>query len=169
MSEMWSDRLERFIILAVALFPIAMFSIVMNRKPFLRGLLSSFGTAISFAGMAIFFTEYQQAIDLYRSLVGDYLRQEWAFPPAVALALVFFRFRGSRPFRYGLFEVFVGAIAIWIAIHTSGRSLVETAIPFFGGIYIIVRGLDNIDKGLPERYRSRWDKVFPKAARSSTP
>ena len=29
-----------------------------------------------------------------------------------------------------------------------------------GGVYIVVRGLDNIDQGLPERWRPAWRRIF---------
>jgi hypothetical protein len=33
------------------------------------------------------------------------------------------------------------------------------------GIYIIVRGLDNISQDLPFRWRARWYRWFPKKKR----
>jgi hypothetical protein len=33
-------------------------------------------------------------------------------------------------------------------------------LALMGGVYIVVRGLDNIDQGLPERWRPAWRRVF---------
>jgi hypothetical protein len=30
------------------------------------------------------------------------------------------------------------------------------------GIYVLVRGMDNIDEDLPRRWRKTWDRFFPK-------
>ena len=39
-------------------------------------------------------------------------------------------------------------------------------ISIIGALYIIVRGLDHIDKGLPIQFRDKWDWWFPKHVRA---
>ena len=40
-------------------------------------------------------------------------------------------------------------------------------IGVMAGIYIIVRGLDNVDRGLPLSWRPHWDRAFPKQKRDT--
>jgi hypothetical protein len=58
----------------------------------------------------------------------------------------------------------VALLALWFAVTAPNQSLLPRGIGIFSGIYIIVRGLDNIDKGLPLKFRKRWDRCFPKRA-----
>lgn len=75
-------------------------------------------------------------------------------------ALILYRFRGTNPLFYGLAEVFFGVTAILVSISSSSPEIVGKLVALSGGIYIIVRGLDNIDEGLPARFRPFWDFVF---------
>jgi len=43
------------------------------------------------------------------------------------------------------------------------------AVGILGGIYILVRGMDNIDKDLPQKWRRVWDCVFPKRVVTAIP
>src|SRR4051812_14945558 len=72
---------------------------------------------------------------------------------------------GSRSFIYGVTEVVVGLIATWSTIHSSTADMLSKGLGFFGGIYIVVRGLDNMDRDLPTKLRPLWDRCFPKVKR----
>jgi hypothetical protein len=50
--------------------------------------------------------------------------------------------------------------ALWFSIIVTNQDLLSKSIGIFGGIYIIVRGFDNIDKVLPRRFRQKWDAIF---------
>ena len=82
--------------------------------------------------------------------------------PCIFLALFFYRLRRQFPFLYGAAEIVVAVLSIAVAIS----QLIEEAslaplLLVLGGIYIFVRGMDNLDKGLPARMRHRWDIIFP--------
>jgi hypothetical protein len=94
----------------------------------------------------------------------------------IGLGLFFYRLRGTRPATYGCVEVAVGVLvliftfiptshALWVQAPTSVESGATKAIGVMAGIYIIVRGLDNIDRGLPRGWRPHWDRLFPKKNR----
>jgi hypothetical protein len=75
---------------------------------------------------------------------------------------------------YGLIEIIVSIAVIsfvFFPVTSSnlrpiapGLSALEIALAnsvgLLAGIYVLVRGLDNVDRGLPERWRPVWDKVF---------
>jgi hypothetical protein len=42
---------------------------------------------------------------------------------------------------------------------------VSNAVGILAGIYILVRGMDNMDKDLPPNWRRTWDRLFPKSVR----
>ena len=85
--------------------------------------------------------------------------------------LFFYRLRGRHPFRYGCIEIVVGLIVLFFTFvpltHNAAfvpQTLFEWSLTKLlgvtAGIYIIVRGLDNMDGDLPPSWRSRWDYFF---------
>jgi|ERR1700730_246642 len=113
--------------------------------------------------IAFLFGAVASLIPLYIHIIQPLISNEWAMIPALLVSAGFYRLRGTHPFIYGLAEILVGMTATWSGIHAGTTSLIAQAIAFFGGLYIIVRGLDNVDKGLPQRMRPWWDVCFPKA------
>lgn len=90
--------------------------------------------------------------------------------------MLLFYFRALAPFWYGSLEIAVGLlVVIFTLIPTSHPLLVQAptfiesmgarAIAFMAGIYIIVRGLDNMERDLPVSWRGVWDHLFPKRKR----
>lgn len=79
---------------------------------------------------------------------------EWAFqhlglflmPAIVVGACGLFSLRGYWPTPYGLLEILVG---LWAVNRVNLLVLsTETAFGVLGGVYIMIRGLDNVAKGL---------------------
>lgn len=70
----------------------------------------------------------------------------------VIAALLFFAIRGYFPKIYGGIEIAVGLLAIFYAADKIPEAVPE-ALPLLTGIYIIIRGLDNIAKNLK---RDKW-------------
>ena len=83
---------------------------------------------------------------------------------AFATALWFYRLRGRHPLFYGITEISVATAAIWLTINTE-NALSLKGLALLGGIYIIVRGLDNMDRGMPSWLRPAWERLFPKQQR----
>jgi hypothetical protein len=91
------------------------------------------------------------------------------FVPSLMGAVLFYYLRGRTPRAYGVFETLVGAMTIWIALVAPATQGLTRIIGILGGIYIVVRGLDNFDKGLTlGELRTRWDRVFPKIKRADS-
>jgi hypothetical protein len=40
--------------------------------------------------------------------------------------------------------------------------ILSRGIAIVGGIYLLVRGMDNMARDLPRRWRSHWESLFPK-------
>src|SRR6266446_523992 len=87
-------------------------------------------------------------------------------------ALLLYVLRCRRQIWYGACEIVVAVVVIYLAFNpphnfmmtNQGYSYVgERLEKFYGilaGIYIFVRGMDNICNGLPVTARARWDRVF---------
>jgi hypothetical protein len=83
--------------------------------------------------------------------------------PSIATAIFLYRIRGRHPLFYGTIEISVSVLAILVSIGASNNPL-NKIVAVLGGIYIFIRGMDNVDKGLPTSWRPTWDWVFPKRA-----
>ena len=82
----------------------------------------------------------------------------------LVIGAVLFWVRGRYPLVYGATEVIVGIAA---AINAFARADLNKpfdltiVIQIFGGIYIIVRGLDNASKGMKGSIlEARWNRIF---------
>jgi hypothetical protein len=83
----------------------------------------------------------------------------WGIPYAIGLAFGLYVLRSKQRFIYGSIEVIVGIAAISTTIFGQSPSPgLALLVAVSSGIYIIVRGLDNIDNGLsnPEQKLPAW-------------
>jgi len=71
-----------------------------------------------------------------------------------------YRLRETRQVGYGMIEITVGVVFAAAAMIPQQPAHLRTAFTFLGCVYIIVRGLDNIGKGLPEPRRGRWARSW---------
>jgi hypothetical protein len=89
----------------------------------------------------------------------------------VLVALGFYRLRCSYGMAYGIIEVIAGTVAIilsefppYTVITANDISVVGSQalhiLTLMGGIYIVVRGMDNINQNLPPRLRPAWQRIF---------
>jgi hypothetical protein len=97
---------------------------------------------------------------------------------AVAASLFLYRLRGIHPFWYGFIEIAVGLIVLIFTFVPTTHYLASDSQTFFewgvtkligvmAGVYIIIRGLDNMDRDLPASWRPVWDRIFPKQKRGT--
>ncbi|MGD0027098.1 MAG: hypothetical protein ABSC37_21165 [Xanthobacteraceae bacterium] len=96
----------------------------------------------------------------------------WIFL-TVAFGLLFYGLRCRCQLVYGMFELVVALAVIVVTFypHAQASPLLVEGPSWWGGplshiigvtagIYVMVRGLDNIDKGLPPKWRGKWDRIF---------
>jgi hypothetical protein len=92
----------------------------------------------------------------------------------VCLGLFFYWLRFRCRLVYGLVELVVALAVIFLTFYPqSPNYLSDTQVPpwwgsflsisagMSAGIYVMVRGLDNIHNGLPPKWRCKWDRIFP--------
>jgi hypothetical protein len=103
------------------------------------------------------------------------LNKEWTTIVFVCISFVLFRIRSTHRFLYGFMEFNIGIIAIWAALQAgqltmplneSAGIFLSKAITIVSGVYVIIRGLDNMSNKLPVRLHSAWDTFFPGARKS---
>lgn len=75
-------------------------------------------------------------------------------PVWFTIGLLFFCLKRFKPIAYGSFELLVGASSIIFAISKYSEDVQAEVISLLGGIYIIVRGCDNIDRGLKPEWKT---------------
>ncbi len=82
----------------------------------------------------------------------------------VAISILLYWVRGRMRLHYGITELFVGLAAGWYAVRTpadSARFSAVLLIQVLGPVYVMVRGLDNIGKGVQTtRYGDKWAQLF---------
>jgi hypothetical protein len=77
-----------------------------------------------------------------------------------------FIFRKKKRFQYGIIEIIFGIITLAsIIINPTENTTtgIIDVLKLLGVIYITIRGLDNLEKGLKSpRYKKKWEKLFKK-------
>lgn len=95
------------------------------------------------------------------------------FVATVVAGLFLYRVRGLHPFWYGTGEIVVALAMIYLWFSPPVSFLVVDEMSTWGlalsrsvglvlGVYLLVRGMDNVDRDLPRTWRARWDRLFPK-------
>lgn len=79
-------------------------------------------------------------------LIVPFTIAAWIISVFIAYAL--FKLRKMNRTLYGHVEIIFGVISIVFSIIQSNLDVMRLGIPFFAGIYIIVRGLTNLEEGL---------------------
>jgi hypothetical protein len=87
----------------------------------------------------------------------------------ICLGLFFYWLRCRWQLVYGLVELVVALAVIILTFYPQTNYLQDNSSPpwwaqsvgISAGIYVMVRGLDNIHKGLPPKWRCKWERIFP--------
>jgi hypothetical protein len=96
------------------------------------------------------------------------------FIGAIVTSIFFYRLRCRRPFRYGLAELLVGVAVIYFTlwpVETNylllvqgepglGETFLVKSVGVLAGIYVLVRGLDNMSRALPSSWEPWWKRLF---------
>jgi hypothetical protein len=88
-------------------------------------------------------------------------------PIMILVGIGFYRLRFSSPILYGMLECCFGIIAISLASYSTTQDVLAKLLGAAGGVYIIVRGLDNIDRGLTNTWRTNLKLIFPQRTTTS--
>jgi hypothetical protein len=94
----------------------------------------------------------------------------WVFI-TIGVGCFFYGLRCRLRLCYGLLELMVAFIIIYLTFHPLRINLADLEPPlsnwllsksvgFLAGVYIMIRALDNIEKGLPPHLRASWHRVF---------
>jgi hypothetical protein len=87
--------------------------------------------------------------------------------PLIAVVFYMYKLRSHDPLIYGVIELCVAANAVIFAVGQQTGDIAFKGFSISAALYIAVRGLDNIDKGLPPLFRKSWDETFPKGTTDS--
>ena len=71
-----------------------------------------------------------------------------AVPALLVLGIALYRFRVALQFVYGFVELLIGLAVCWTAFVPEERGDVVTVVHISAGLYVIVRGIDNVVQGV---------------------
>jgi hypothetical protein len=102
-----------------------------------------------------------------------------AFSLRFAAALFFYWLRCRLRFWYGVCEIGVATVVAYLTFVPQTNYPLLNSQPFLvryllmgagvlTSVYILVRGMDNMDQDLPPTWRLVWDRAFPKRYRQQT-
>lgn len=126
-------------------------------KPYSYGLTAAFLIVATIVNLV----EMYEAI---RNHGSETLMSSKSFWWALGGAAAFYWTRGLFPVVYGLVEVAIGIAGLIVASTSPALTMVGQVVALAAGAYVIVRGLDNIDRGLSPPLQRVWRSVwqFPK-------
>jgi hypothetical protein len=110
---------------------------------------SFISSALFLAGIAVVIIGVNSLIDLavqHPEQVLNLTSAPYTIVVGILAGVIFFLLRCRNPLVYGITEVGVGIASI------------SASVTLLGGIYILVRGLDNMDKRLKDQ--RVWNRVF---------
>jgi hypothetical protein len=90
---------------------------------------------------------------------------------AIIFGFFFYVMRCRWQLAYGVFELLVSSAVIFLTFYPQSSYLLLQEFSWQGwffskgvgalaGIYVMVRGLDNVEKGLPPKLQDQWKRVF---------
>jgi|GEM_PF-2938044 len=120
-----------------------------TRRYFLQGLV------IGVATSSIVILTWQYREDVVR-LIPRY----GMLPIALVVGVALFIFRSRQRLGYGLVEVAIGVFATYYS-QKADLTNPDSIVRVLAGLYIVVRGLDSIGKGIQgTKYESAWRRFF---------
>ena len=120
-----------------------------TRRYFLQGL------TIGIATSAIVILTWQFREDVVR-LIPRY----GLLPIALVVGVALFIFRSRQRLGYGIVEVAIGLFATYYS-QKADLSNPDSIVRVLAGLYIVVRGLDSVGKGIKgTRYETAWRRFF---------
>jgi hypothetical protein len=128
---------------------------------FTRARIQVLMAAFSF-GFFVLLSKLLDAVKLF-SPIFIYIENSGGYLLVIILTIIsifLYGLRSNFPATYGAIEIFVGVTAINTSIvhgFPNGSIQAVSVISILGGMYIVVRGLDNIDKSIPDEYRVIWN------------
>ena len=101
-----------------------------------------------------------QLILVYPETTNKFFGNELSVLVCIGAAILLYFLRSRKPIWYGALEVFAGYFTMMLAIAFTVEVLATRITLLSAGVYVMIRGFDNIEKGLPRRYRVKWRSVF---------
>ena len=82
--------------------------------------------------------------------------RRWMLTFGIMLSVGLFYLRKYCRWFYGAIEISVGLLALGHFNTEPSHDLIPWIVLYAGPIYVIIRGLDNFDRGISDRLRSRF-------------
>lgn len=133
---------------------------VPSRQDKVRYLMFQYLGAAAALGAVLALAHLLYRLSLSLQPVAEWaLSKPWMAAPLVAVSILFFWLRSRFLTLYGLLELAVAIAALLVTIN-SAAALGTKLISVIGAIYVIVRGLENVTKGLSPPLLSGLKRAF---------
>jgi hypothetical protein len=128
----------------------------MQEKPILRLIAGLVIVCLGyFAVGVVFWTMASTSPPVRELLLAASKNGRWMFSFGLVLIALLYTLRKFMRWLYGLTEIIVGIAALALFNQEPNGVLVNWIVLYAAPIYVAIRGIDNFDRGLPERWR-RW-------------
>jgi hypothetical protein len=94
------------------------------------------------------------------------LTSPYSYPAFIVLGLALYILKQKVTFYYGLFELIAALAAIYLSTNSTISTLYTRWFSVLTGIYIFVRGLDNMGKDIPDKLLPYWEAITAKTTSS---
>lgn len=113
----------------------------------------------------IFFPSFIMSIciivNIYSNSIADILSSKFFIPLYIITGVLLYRLKRGNLLIYSVLEFFFAIATIYIAVISPTNSLITKSAVILGGIYVLVRALDNLGNKLPQTVKILWNNWFP--------
>lgn len=106
--------------------------------------------------------------EVHSWIAGGAHNRAIAFIVAVYLCAVCYGYRGVEKHKYGLYEIAFGLTCLWEGLNPTRSSEAAVAL-LLGGMFVVVRGIDNTHAGWKENRESRDALIENHTLKSAPP
>jgi len=131
--------------------------VVIQRNPILQVITALVIVGFLFFGMGVTLWQVASTSPPIRGLwLTVTSNGRWMFSFGLVLIVVLYALRKFARWLYGLTEIIVGLAALALFNQEPSGIVVDWIVLYAAPIYLAIRGLDNFDRGLPDRWRAHF-------------
>ncbi|MEO7688631.1 MAG: hypothetical protein ABIS51_05045 [Sphingomonas sp.] len=129
----------------------------MQNKPTLRIISGLLIICLGYFAMGVVLWRAASTLPPIRDLwLAVTSNGRWMFSFGLIFIVLLYALRKFVRWLYGLTEIIVGLVALALFNQEPSGIVVDWIVLYAAPIYVAIRGLDNFDRGLPDRWRSRF-------------
>jgi hypothetical protein len=132
------------VLCALALLPL-------RRRPAPTRLMRGVAAALLVAACLLITIALGAILTAHRLALAELTNQSWFILPMIALAILAFVAKQNFGILYGAVEIIVALLMFWFSVRAHNDSLLVKGLTLSSGVYVFVRGMETIGRGLRRR------------------